>query len=322
MTEIFTTYQPEIRTQREWSAFLNGDDSPIHHSEYNDEVFASHRDIFARAFPDLHLRSLYPVEISPNYIGLVGENPIKTYEQMIVAAHKDDALVIGASGANFLLALLAEYKQIDVIDLSESQIGWCYAVMAFIILTKPEYLEQRLEEFRQSQYFVDDYFSIQLPEFRAEYLRQIRDVIDWLTVPDRFHRMIYRAFELESMIVLRELIDAIEDFLPNYAQIRQRLIAGKRPNFLVGDIYKHLESHPESYDVIASSNVFEWSERAMSLRDFCTRMLGGLRPGGIANAHSIRGLDTQEFGSDFSVLRFEPCKPNEWVNNWLLIQKN
>ncbi|MBP9781719.1 class I SAM-dependent methyltransferase [Candidatus Woesebacteria bacterium] len=313
---------PQIQTQEEWRELLSDAESPVRYSTYDDTVLAFHRQVFAQAFPDLTMRSLYPIEIAPNFTGLVCENPKKTYEQMIATLDRNDALVIGASGANFLLALLAEYKQIDVIDLSESQIGWCYAVMVFIILTKPEDLEQRLEEFRQSQYFVDDFFSIQLPEVRVEYLRQIPDAIDWLKVPDRFHNMIYRALELESIMVLRKLIDSIEDFLPNYAKIRQRLLTGQLPNLLVGDIFEHLEKHLEFYDAIVSSNVFEWSARAMSLREFCTRMLAGLKPGGVANAHNINGLDIQELGGDFSVLSFEPNKPNEWVNNWLLIQKN
>ena len=322
MMEVLKHLLPQIQTQEEWRELLNDVESPVRYSTYDDTVLAFHRQVFAQAFPDLTMRSLYPIKIAPNFTGLVRENPKKTYEQMVAALDRTDTLVIGASGANFLLALLAEYKQIDVIDLSESQIGWCYAVMVFIILTKPEDLEQRLEEFRQSQYFVDDFFSIQLPEVRAEYLRQIPDVIDLLKVPDRFHNMIYRALELESIIVLRELVDSIEDFLPNYAKIRQRLLMGQRPNLLIGDIFEYLEKHPESYDAIVSSNVFEWSASTMSLQEFCTRMLAGLKQGGVANAHGIHGLDIQELGGDFSVLRFEPNKPNEWVNNWLLIQKN
>lgn len=321
MNEALSVHQPDIRTQIDWSAFLIGDKTPLRHSAYTNETFATHREIFCKAFPDLPLRSLYPIDILPTYTGLVGENPKKTYEQMISASARDDALVIGASGANLLLALLAEYKQVDVIDSSENQIGWCYAVMVFILLTKPEDVLQRIGEFRQSQYFVDNYFSIQLPEIRTEYLRQIPDAINWLQVPEHFHKMIYRALELDSMIVLEQLIDSIEDFLPKYSVIRQRLINGQRPCLLVGDIFEHLNNHPESYDVIASSNVFEWLERTMSLKDFCKRMVSGLKQGGVANAHSIRGLDTQYLVGDFSILRFEPCKPGERNKNWLLIQK-
>lgn len=311
-----------VTTQKQWNHVLSGSDVAVRRPKITITEHQLHRRLYRATFPDRPVRCEFQESENPRYTGLVGESVTKIFEHLTAVQERNRALVIGASGANFLLALFANYHEVIVIDENPAQIGWLYTVLVFILLTEKQHLHPMVEAFRNSQYALDDYHSIQLSEIRSRYLQGIPDACSWLEVPYVYRSMVQQNIEYCALLVLRELLQSNIDFASGYPAIRQSLLEKRMPDIILGDLFSHVATNPGTYNAIVTSNVFEWCARRLSLSDFCQQMTVGLKSGGVTNAHNIMGLDTNGLTGDFSIVRFEPCKPNEWVNNWLLIQKN
>ncbi len=52
MMEVLKYHLPQIQTQEEWRELLNGVESPVRYSTYDDTVLAFHRQVFAQAFSE------------------------------------------------------------------------------------------------------------------------------------------------------------------------------------------------------------------------------------------------------------------------------
>ncbi|MCA9372561.1 hypothetical protein KC921_00515 [Candidatus Woesebacteria bacterium] len=311
-----------IYSQRDWEGFLEGGYLFVRSTKITSADYETHHRIYAQSFPEQKLREVDDLDLFPSYFGLIGENPNKIFDQLLVGPSRERALVIGASGANMLLAMIAGYNNIDVIDLSEMQLGWCYAVLVFIALTETQDLVRIVEEFRKTVYFIRDYHSIQMPKIRQQYIDKLPELFSWFKIPANYHRMVEKNIEYIQFLVLEQLIDSNVDFVAQYSNLRNMVISGTLPQFILGNIFRHVQSKPGEYDTIVTSNVYEWNQRDMTLSEFCNQVTIGLKPGGVTNAHSIRGLDITDLYGRFSILRFEPCKEHQWNKNWLLIQKH
>lgn len=216
-----------VTTQRQWEHVLSGSGVAVRRPKITVTEHQLHRRLYRSAFPDRPVRCEFQEFENPRYTGLVGESVIKIFEHLTAIQERDRALVVGASGANLLLALFAHYREVVVIDENPAQIGWLYTVLVFILLTEKQHLLPMVEAFRNSQYALDDYHSIQLSEIRSNYLKAIPDACDWLEVPYTYRSMVKQNMEYCAFLVLHELLQSSIDFVSVYQAIRQGLLEKK-----------------------------------------------------------------------------------------------
>lgn len=301
MNQEILTDNGLILTQAAWEKYCQKSDAILCSPRYTDADFAQHREMYAAAFPERPLRGHFSFKFYPKYSILLGDNVDGIFEQLIVPTERSRALVIGASGANLLLALLAGYKEVDVVDIESAQIGWCYTLMVFILLVDQENLLQAVNAFNKSQYLFRSYDSIQLPEVRSKMLARTANACEYLGIPPEYQIMVRQNIQYIGFRVFSQLFESQTEFLTGYETIRVNLLTKQLPRLILGDLFKQVAASPGRYDAIVTSNVFEWSR--LRLTDFCQKVAVGLTSGGVANASSVsRDFSLGSLRGKFTIL--------------------
>lgn len=291
-----------------------------------------HRQRFQESHPLLPVRGEYDHVWDPTLKQMLNENP-ENVDFLLRSSPGDKALVIGASGFSFLNALTNDLKEIDLIDIDPAQVAWNYSVAAFIALTPREELGNALREFENTRYEFRDYFSIRLPKIRSEYLKRLPDALDILQVPQEMREAVAQNFNYYSFYFDKDMGNSTQKvkageqsvwdrFYRNYDAIRQRILEKKGWSFSVADLTDWLAAHPEEYDVVYTSNVYQFIRNRIGFWKFAELLVNSLKHNGIGNIYDNYGLpSSSSTGLDkFTTVTRMPGRKGS-IPNWLVLQK-
>lgn len=294
-------------------------------------AYKAHRQMFIEELPADSPRPDFNPDLSPVYTDHLAENPSKI-AKLLTNVRNKDTLVVGAGGLSFLLALIQNARNIDVIDLDPNQIAWNYKIAAFISLNNSKEFQTNYSKLNSTEYDYRNFDSMRMPRIRAEYIERLPEMFEQLDIPEQYHEAIIQNFAYESLKFEHELKkteaetgeSAWDLFIERYDVIRERIINQDRWRLIENDLLDWLKENPDSYDAIYSSNVYQFVDHKIDYDDFLSFILNGLRENGVGNVYRISGTKRPyllERKGELEVVVHEPCKAHHKRPNWLVIKK-